>query len=147
MPEGVPQTKLKDQLTWLVWLNDFSWCLEIILNFVTSSPINRTFKGISKAYLKGNFVFDLAATVPPMIFMQKNRTVNLLKFLRLVHVFEMFSPIMTLLDWVMSDQIARKRSDVFQLIVLFATSMLFGHIAACIYIAIGTSDDGWLTNL
>ena len=49
LPEGVPKTKLKEQLTWLVWLNDFSWCLEIILNFFTATPAKRTFKEISKA--------------------------------------------------------------------------------------------------
>jgi len=109
LPAGVPETNLKDELLWLVWLNDISWCIEIILNFFTATHDKRTFKEISKAYVKGAFVFDLAATIPSMIFLQQNSTVNLLKFFRFVHFFEMFTPIMTLLDCVMSDQIERKR--------------------------------------
>jgi len=147
LPAGVQETNLNDQLMWLVWLNDFSWIIEIILNFFTATPDKRTFSEISKAYIKGAFFFDLAATIPPMILLQKNSTVNLLKFFRFVHFFEMFTPIMTLLDCVMSDSIARKRSDIFQLIVLFTTSLLFGHIAACIWIAIGTNEGGWLRAL
>ncbi len=71
----------------------------------------------------------------------------MLKFLRFVHFGEMFNPVMDVLNCTMTHSIARKRSDMFQLIVLFSTSLLFGHIAACIWIALGTSEDGWLTTL
>ena len=47
----------------------------------------------------------------------------------------------------MEGAIAKKRSDMFQLIVLFSAALLFGHITACGWIAIGTGSDGWLTKL
>ena len=61
---------LKDDIIWLVWVNDISWCIEILLSFLVASPNNRTFKDISKSYLKGFFIFDVLATIPPMITMQ-----------------------------------------------------------------------------
>ena len=56
----------------------------------------------------------------------------------------MFLPFKTLIDYVMAKSIAKKRNDVFQLIVLFSAALLFGHVAACVWIAIGTMEDGWL---
>ena len=44
----------------------------------------------------------------------------------------------------MTQSIAKKRNDVYQLIVLFSAALLFGHMAACIWIAIGTLEAGWL---
>ena len=70
---------------------------------------------------------------------------NLLKFLRFAHIGEMFEPFKKLIDWLMEGQIAKKRSDMYQLIVLFSAALLFGHIAACAWTALGTSPDGWLT--
>ena len=34
-----------------------------------------------------------------------------------------------------------------QLFIVFSAALLFGHIAACLWIALGTMDDGWLTML
>ena len=56
----------------------------------------------------------------------------------------MFLPFKTLIDYLMSKSIAKKRNDAFQLIVLFSAALLFGHVAACTWIAIGTLEDGWL---
>lgn len=134
-------------MLWLVWVNDISWCLEIVLSFLVASPNNRTFKEIAKAYLKGYFIFDVLATIPPMITMQKNSTINLLKFLRFAHIGEMFTPIKNLIDCCMEGTIAKKRNDMFQLIVLFSAALLFGHIMACCWIALGTQKDGWITML
>ena len=105
------------------------------------------FEEISKAYLKSYFIFDALATFTPMLFLQKNRMVNMLKFLRFAHIFEMFDPILLFLNWVMKGATEKKRSDMFQIIVLFSAALLFGHILACTWIAIGTREDGWLTKL
>ena len=137
--------EMRSNMLWLVWINDISWCIEILLSFVTASPNNRTFRDISIAYLKGFFIFDVLATIPPMITMQKNETINLLKFLRFVHIREMFEPFKKLIDCCMEGTIAKKRSDMYQLIVLFSAAMLFGHISACAWIALGTTENGWLT--
>ena len=93
---------LQNQLMWLVWLNDISWCVEILLSFVVASPNNRTFSQISKAYLRGFFVFDFLATVPSMFTLQTNSRVNLLKFLRFSHIGEMFFPFQSLVDCLMA---------------------------------------------
>ncbi len=61
------QANLSSRLLWLVWLNDISWCIEIILKFFTSTPTAHTFKEISLDYLKGFFLFDILATLPPML--------------------------------------------------------------------------------
>ena len=137
----------QEQMIWLVWVNDISWCIEIVLSFVVASPNNRTFKDISKAYLKGYFIVDVLATIPPMLTLQQDPTINLFKFLRFAHIGEMFTPFKKLVDCIMEGAIAKKRSDMFQLIVLFSAALLFGHITACGWIAIGTGSDGWLTKL
>jgi len=73
-----------------------------------------------------------------MIYMQNNNSVKFLKFLRFVHFREMFEPFKKLINWIMYGSIAKKRSNVFQLIVLFFAFMLLSHIAACAWIALGT---------
>lgn len=143
---GLLEYDLHERLIWLVWINDISWSIEILLNFIVASPNNRTFKAIANSYLRGFFIFDVLATIPPMIYLQKNRNINLLKFLRFVHIGEMFTPFRKLIDWIMDGAIAKKRSDVFKLIVLFSAALLFGHIAACAWIALGIQPDGWLYN-
>lgn len=140
-------TNLAEKLLWLIWVNDISWCVEICISFFVASANNRTFSSISSDYLKSYFIFDVLATLPPMITMQQNPTVNLLKFLRFVHIGEMFTPFRKLIDCLMDGAIAKKRSDVFQLIVLFSSALLFGHIFACGWIAIGAQEDGWLTKM
>ena len=80
-----------------------------------------------------------------MVTMQKNSSINLLKFLRFAHIGEMFTPFKKLIDCLMEGTIAKKRSDMFQLIVLFSAALLFGHIMACSWIALGTQSDGWIT--
>ena len=58
-----------DKLLWLVWINDISWCVEILISFLVASENERTFNDISLAYLKGFFIVDVLATIPPMITM------------------------------------------------------------------------------
>ena len=59
----------------------------------------------------------------------------------------MFTPFKKLIDCLMEGTIAKKRSDMFELIVLFSAALLFGHIMACSWIALGTQEDGWITKL
>jgi len=89
-------------------------------------------------------LIDVLATIPAMVTMQKFKVVNCLKFFRLVHIDEMFEPFKSLIDCIMTKSIAKARNDVYQLIVLFAAALLFGHLLACIWIAIGTLEGGWL---
>ena len=56
-----------EKLSWLVWLNDISWCVEIVLNFFVTSDLDRDLPSIARSYLKGFFIFDVLATLPPMI--------------------------------------------------------------------------------
>ena len=99
---------LGSKLQWLVWVNDISWCVEIVLSFFVASPNNRRFKPIAKAYLRSYFIFDVFATIPPMITNQENPTINLLKFLRFVHLGEMFTPFKKLIKCCMPNAIKKK---------------------------------------
>ena len=84
------QSNLIDKLLWLVWVNDVSWCIEIVLSFFVANPKQRTFSAIACSYLKGYFIIDVLATIPSMITLQQYKSVNCLKFLRLLHIGEMF---------------------------------------------------------
>jgi len=58
---------LSEKILWVNWVNDGSWCLEIFFNFFQSDYSHLTFKSIALKYLKGAFVFDILATIPPMV--------------------------------------------------------------------------------
>ena len=73
--------------------------------------------------------------------------VNLLKFLRFAHLYEMFEPFELMINCCCASKKAKQRGDTLQLIVVFSAALLFGHIVACLWIAIGTSDNGWLNVL
>ena len=107
------EPEFKNSVMWIEWVADISWSIEIILNFFTTNGSSRTFKDISIEYLSFYFWFDVAATVPPMIYMQENRLVNILKFLRIVHLFEMFTPFRRLINYCMKNSIEQKRSNLF----------------------------------
>ena len=96
------RANLSDRWLWLVWVNDISWCVEIVLNFFLASPKKRNCRAIACSYFKGYFIFDVLATVPPMLFLQKSKEVNFLKFLRLAHIRDMFRPFKSLIDCLMS---------------------------------------------
>ena len=140
-------SQMQPKVLWLYWAIDIAWCLQILICFFVASSNNRNFKSTSKSYLRGYFIFDVVATVPSMITMQQNASVNLLKFLRFVHVGEMFIPFKRLIDCLMEGKIQRKRSDMLKLIVLFVSILLFGHLMACSWIALGAREDGWITML
>ena len=140
-------SELEQSVLWLYWVIDILWCLEIIFCFFIASQKNRKFADISKSYLKGFFIIDFLATIPPMITMQKSNSINMLKYLRFAHVTEMFTPFKRLIDCLMSGSIARKRSDMFKMIVLMTAVGIFGHIMACCWIALGMQEDGWITML
>lgn len=58
---------MMEKFLWVVWFNDISWCIEILVSFLVASDNDKTFKDISLNYLKGFFVLDVLATFPPMI--------------------------------------------------------------------------------
>ena len=63
-------TETHQKFLWLFWAIDIGWCVQIVFNFIIASQRDRKFKAIAKSYLKGCFIFDIVATVPPMIYMQ-----------------------------------------------------------------------------
>ena len=83
---------LKEDLKILEWIVDISWSVEIIMNFIVADASNRTFKAVAKSYLLGFFIFDIIATVPPMIYLELNTTANFFHMLRVVHIKEAFLP-------------------------------------------------------
>ena len=136
-----------DKLKGVVWLSEISWCIKIVLNFFVASEIHRDYKSIARNYLKGFFIFDALATFPPMLTLHHYPSINLLYFLRFVHILEMFEPIKFLLNWLYRDKTVMKRKHRFHLIVVLLSSLLLGHLCACGWIAMGTKEDGWVTKL
>ena len=63
---------IKNTLIWIEWIVDISWTIEIMLNFMTASHNNRTFKSISLNYLKFWFWVDSIATFPAIVMRQHN---------------------------------------------------------------------------
>ena len=136
-----------DKLKGVVWLSEISWCIKIVLNFFVASEIHRDYKSIARNYLKGFFIFDALATFPPLFTMQQNPLINLLYFLRFVHIKQMFEPIKNLINWMYKNKKAMIRKHRFNLIVLLSSALLLGHLCACGWIAMGTKEDGWVTKL
>jgi hypothetical protein len=107
-------------------------------SFFVASPNNRTLSSISITYLKSYFVFDVIATLPPIIDNQDDDNVQLVKLLRFVHLGDMFKPFKMLVNLLMDKSIAKKRSNMNLLSMLFILAMIVAHIAACAWIALGT---------
>ena len=80
-----------------------------------------------------------------MVTNQEKKNIYFLKLIRLLHIGEMFMPFKHLIDCLMSNTITRKRQDMLKVIVLFYGCTYFGHLAACIWISIGTMEGGWLS--
>ena len=57
----------------------------------------------------------------------------------------MFLPFKKLIDYLMEGKIAKDRSDMYQMIILFSAALLFSHLAACAWCALGTLEEGWLS--
>jgi len=78
------------------------------------------------------------ATLPPIIDNQDDDNVQLVKLLRFVHLGDMFKPFKMLVNLLMDKSIAKKRSNMNLLSMLFILAMIVAHIAACAWIALGT---------
>lgn len=81
------------------WFVDSVWCLEIFVSFFkghiiyapTSSRAMKRYLTNGPLYI-GPFWFDVASTIPPMIFKEMNLKANALKFLRLYHIGDIYLP-------------------------------------------------------
>jgi hypothetical protein len=140
--------EIGDSTDILEWVVDIAWTVEILLAFITPNFNNRTFKEISRNYLKFWFWIDALATFPAMYYLQNSRLVNLLKFLRLLHFFELFSPFLLIIEYIMKDAIRKKIENTYSLVKLFAGAILLGHFAACFWVFLGKLDEkGWVSVL
>ena len=61
-------TGVKQDTLWLEWLVDISWSVEIVLNFLTVDDKARTLRACARRYIRGWFIFDIVATVPPIMY-------------------------------------------------------------------------------
>ena len=126
-----------DRTDILEWIIDVIWTVEIIRRFFTADFNNKTFKDIATDYLKFWFWVDALSTFPPMIYLQNNRYINILKFLRILHFFELFSPFLLILEYAMKDAIRKEVENIFSLLKLFSSSVLAAHLSACLWVFIG----------
>ena len=138
---------LKEKLLFLEWIVDISWSIEICMNFIVADKQNRTFKDVAKNYLYGFFIFDVIATIPPMIFMEKNNKANVLKMLRLVHITDVFSPFYYPTSLLMRSNVKTDTDNAYQLVVLVLSAFLFAHLAACIFVNIALIYDEDSSNI
>lgn len=60
---------MKQRLHWFLWVTEIAWSTGIFFSFFVSSAKHRTFSKIAINYLKGFFIIDIAATIPPMIYL------------------------------------------------------------------------------
>ena len=59
----------------------------------------------------------------------------------------MFAPFSMLINLLMEKSIAKKRSNIYMLIMLFSTAFIVAHLGACTWIALGVQEEGWITKL
>ena len=136
-------------LLFVEWIVDISWTIEICLNFITADKNSTTFMAIAKNYLSFWFWFDALATFPAMYFLQDNTGALMLKMLRLLHLFDIFSPLKLLLERVlMRNSITKEIDNMFKLCILFSATILFAHILACIWLELGLhTEEGMMKGL
>ena len=72
-----------------------------------------------------------------------------LKMLRFFHLFDIFKPLKLLLEHVfMRGKVQYEIDNMYALFILFAATMLFAHILACVWIWLGLHfEDGWINSL
>jgi hypothetical protein len=138
--------ELKETTIKYEWFVDSVWLFEIFLSFFKGHIVlANTFSQTAKRYMTdkttyiGPFWFDLASTVPPMLFREKNNKINALKFLRLYHIGEMFYPAELLVSTLMRNSMKYYRDIVVSVVNMLLRIFLSGHFCACILMLIGNS--------
>ena len=111
------------------------------MKFIVADKQNRKFKDVAKNYLFGFFIFDVVATIPPMVYMERNNKANTLKMLRLVHIREVFSPFYYPTSLLMRSNVKTDTDNAYQLVVLVLSAFLFAHLAACVWVNIAQIND------
>ncbi len=91
-------------------------------------------------YYIGAFWFDVASTLPAMIYKEENLTINALKFLRFYHFKEIFYPIETVTAFLFRHSKNYYKSAVTDLVDFFGCIILFAHFFACLWIYLGSYD-------
>lgn len=71
----------------LLWACDAVWLISILMGFITIryDMISRDQFDVASAYIKGEFIFDLIATLPTM-FSNHNTKFMLLRLIHIVHI-------------------------------------------------------------
>ena len=132
---------VKSRLNYFEWFVDCSWTLEIFINFFTAEYENDTFVSIAKRQFKSGVVFiNALATFPPMIFKEQSDLANMMKFLRVYHFTNMFTPFHILIELMMYDSDTKKIQNIQQFTMLITSVVLLAHFFACGWITIGRID-------
>ena len=135
-------------LRYLAWFVDVSWSFDICLKFFIADEHHRAFKVIARNYLKGWFIFDFLATVPPMIFLEQNFYINCLKLLRFCHLGQIYAPFRRILRRLFPNDIQKQIEVKYSILSLFISFCLFGHVMACAWIIIASwSEDSFINSL
>lgn len=95
--KGVYETKTPSQqkLKTLEQTFDIIYIIEIILNFIKRTLAHKDLDSIAENYVRSYFIFDVIATVPPLLNVNDSENFSLywLKCFKIVHFFRISRPL------------------------------------------------------
>ena len=71
---------------------DIMWIVEILMNFVKKTRLEKTIQEIAMKYLQGFFLIDVLATFPPLISNEYIR-LHIFKLIRISHLDRLTEPL------------------------------------------------------
>lgn len=133
---------------------DFSLLIDIIMSFFTQYEVDgvpeKSLPRIWKWYLLTYFAFDLISVFPAIVTWEKFWFLYYLKLARFVKTPRFFTSLNFVLNkiWNTFPKLIGKQNmnNLIRFIKLILTLLMVIHIFACVYILIGQTHDGWLTN-
>ena len=86
---------------------DILFFIEILMNFVKRTNINRTLDQISWKYLRGFFIFDVLATIPEL-FIGESLKFYWLKCFRLIHFMRLCDPLVLIMKYILNKETKKR---------------------------------------
>ena len=88
----VVESVKNDTLYKIELIIDIIWVLEILMNFVKKTRLEKTIQEIAMKYLQGFFLIDVLATFPPLISNEYIR-LHIFKLIRISHLDRLTEPL------------------------------------------------------
>lgn len=120
---------------------DIVFLIDICFNFVKRTRANYNLKLIAKSYMFPFFVFDMLATIPPLIFFNENFEQYWIKAIRIVYFTRLTKPLELLLSFVLRKYSKKRQNDLTSFCNLILFVVYLSHINACIWLYLGGLHD------